>query len=406
MPRHHRRSPARTGFTTLVGATCTTLVLGACAWGAQRSGAGTARDASVPAARAQAVRDSMTAVLQRAVADGAFPGAYAAVGTVRGVLADVGVGRLDADDPRRPDENTVWDLASLTKVIGTTSAMMQLVQARKVALDSPVVRYLPAWTARGADRITVRQLLTHSAGLPAWRPLYKEAVSPDDATQKLFATGPDTVPGVRFLYSDLGFILLGKLVERVSGEPLASYDTTHVFAPLGMHDTRYLPPAAWSARIAPTEIDPWRQRHLRGEVHDENAAMLGGVSGHAGLFSTGHDLARFARMYLGLGQLDGSRVVDSATIATFTRLQDSTISRRALGWETPTGGNSAGHRLSPMAFGHTGFTGTSVWMDPKSGLFVLLLTNRVNPTRQNLKIGAVRVALADAVMAAWSGSPR
>lgn len=376
------------------------LALASCASAMHSASANS--DPAVSKARARAVADSITAVLQRAVADGAFPGAYAAVGTVNGVVAEVGVGRLDADDSRRPDAKTVWDLASLTKVVGTTSAMMQLVQAGKIALDSPVVRYLPEWTATGANKITVRHLLTHSAGLPAWRPLYKEATSASDAWTKIFATAPDTAPGVRFLYSDLGFILLGKMVERVSGEPLAQYDTLHVFRPIGMVDARYLPPTSWLDHIAPTEIDPWRQRHIRGEVHDENAAMLGGVSGHAGLFASGRDLIRFARMYLGYGAVDGHRIVDSATIAQFTRMQDSTVSRRALGWETPTGANSAGHRLSAVAFGHTGFTGTSLWMDPKQGIFVLLLTNRVNPTRQNLKIGAVRVGLADAVVGAWS----
>jgi CubicO group peptidase (beta-lactamase class C family) len=150
-------------------------------------------------------------------------------------------------------------------------------------------------------------------------------------------------------------------------------------------------------------VDPWRQRHIRGEVHDENAARLGGVSGHAGLFSTGRDLTRFARMYLGWGALEGVRVFDSATVAAFIRVQDTTVSRRALGWETPTGGNSAGRRMSPVAFGHTGFTGTSLWMDPARGVFVLLLTNRVNPTRENRKIGGVRMALADAVAGALAG---
>jgi CubicO group peptidase (beta-lactamase class C family) len=192
-------------------------------------------------------------------------------------------------------------------------------------------------------------------------------------------------------------------VERVSGELLAQYDANHLFAPLGMRDTRYLPPATLLPRIAPTEQDPWRQKKVRGEVHDENAVRLGGVSGHAGLFSTGQDLARFARMYLRYGTLDGVRVFDSVTVATFTRMQDSTISRRALGWETPTGGNSAGSRLSPVAFGHTGFTGTSLWMDPAQGVFVLLLTNRVNPTRENRKIGGVRTALADAAVGALRG---
>ena len=351
-------------------------------------------------ARRGALRDSMRAVLQRAMVDSAFPGAYAAIGDAQGVIADFGVGQLDTHDPKRPDANTIWDLASLTKVIGTTSAMLQLVGDGRVALDSPVVRYLPQWSPPSAQGITVRMLMTHSAGLPAWRPFYKEAASAEEAEQQLFATGPDTLPGTRFLYSDLGFILLGKLVERVTGEPLARYDSAHVFAPLNMTTTRYLPPAMWLPKIAPTEQDPWRNRKLRGEVHDENASIMGGVSGHAGLFSTGHDLSRFARMYLQHGELDGTRVFQASTLAAFVAVQDSTISRRALGWETPTGSNSAGHLMSAQSFGHTGFTGTSLWMDPTRGIFVLLLTNRVNPTRENRKIGAVRVALADAAMLA------
>jgi serine-type D-Ala-D-Ala carboxypeptidase len=329
---------------------------------------------------------------------------YAVVGSRSGVYAEYGAGRLDSADASRPKANTVWDLASLTKVVGTTSAVLQLVAAGRVALDSPAVRYLPAWKAPGAARITVRHLLSHSSGLPAWRALYKESATADEATTQLFATGPDTVPGVRFLYSDLGFILLGKLVEQVSGEPLAQYDLQHLFTPLGLRDTRYLPPSEWRSRIAPTEQDSWRGRKLRGEVHDENASRLGGVSGHAGLFSSGRDLTRFAQMYLRFGILDGVRVLDSATVSQFMRVQDTTVSRRALGWETPTGRNSAGRRLSPVAFGHTGFTGTSLWMDPSRDLFVLLLTNRVNPTRQNVKINGVRGALADAVVAAYEAS--
>ena len=383
------------------------LVTTACVLiGCAKHDAGTRELSPVPGiARAQAQRlgDSVRAVLTRALADSAFPGAYAAVGTAEGVIVEYGVGRLDVADGSRPSATTMWDLASLTKVIGTTSAMIQLVGAGRVALDSPVVRYLPAWKAPGADRITVRHLLSHSSGMPAWRALYKEAATPEEAEQQLFATSPDTLPGVRYVYSDLGFILLGKLVEQVSGERLAQYDASHLFTPLGMTDTRYLPPADLLPRIAPTEQDPWRQTKVRGEVHDENAVRLGGVSGHAGLFSTGQDLARFARMYLRYGTLDGVRVFDSVAVATFTRMQDSTISRRALGWETPTGGNSAGSRLSPVAFGHTGFTGTSLWMDPAQGGFVLLLTNRVNPTRENRKIGGVRTALADAAVGALRG---
>lgn len=351
----------------------------------------------VTPAQHAALRDSMRAVLERAVADGAFPGAFAIVGSRDGAIAQLGVGKLDAADPARPSASTVWDLASLTKVIATTTSLMRLVDARLVALDSPVVRYLPELTEPAMRRVTVRHLLSHNAGLPAWRPLYKEASSRQEAIQQLFAVAPDTAPGVRYVYSDLGFMLLGKLVERVTGTPLDRYVAARVFGPLGMSHTRFLPPPAWRPRIAPTEEDPWRGRKLRGEVHDENAHMVGGVSGHAGLFSTGADLSRFARMLLGGGTLNGRRVVSAATLADFTTVQNPAVSRRALGWETPTGGNSAGTRMSPVAFGHTGFTGTSLWVDPASGVYVILLTNRVNPTRENRGIGAVRVALADAV---------
>ncbi len=388
----------------------TAAIATAVAPGAGRATAQATRPAPLAAARVRAaVLDSMRAVLGRALADSAFPGAYAVVGDARGTTIGLGAGRIDwAADAPRPDSTTLWDLASLTKVVGTTSAMLQLVAAGRVALDSPVVHYLPAFApadAPGKARITVRQLMTHSSGLPSWRPLYKEATDPAGALALALATKADSAPGRRYVYSDLNFITLGALVTRVTGEPLDAYLARHVFAPLGMRDTRYNPPAAELARVAPTEYDPWRQRKLRGEVHDENAYALGGVSGHAGLFSTGPDLARLARAYLNHGTLDGRRVFDSATVALFTRPQDTTVSRRALGWETPTGGNSAGHYLSRRAFGHTGFTGTSMWMDPERGVYIILLTNRVNPTRRNTKVGGVRVALADAVMRALGAAP-
>lgn len=364
-----------------------------------------AAGAAVSSSMQRAVADSLRIVLESAVAEGAFPGGYAVVGTREGIVAEYGAGRLDSADASRPTAQTVWDLASLTKVVATTSAVMQMVATGAIALDTPVVRYLPEWTAPVAAGVTVRHLLSHHAGLPAWRALYKEADTPEEAWRLVLATPLDTVPGVRFVYSDLGFILLGRLVERISGEPLAEYGPRHVFDPAGMRDTRYLPPASWRGRTAPTEQDPWRQRKLRGEVHDENAARLGGASGHAGLFSTATDLARFARLYLNGGRLDGRQVLDSAMIRQFTTVQNPTVSLRALGWETPTGRNSAGQRLSRRAFGHTGFTGTSLWMDPERNLFVVLLTNRVNPTRQNSRIGAVRSRLADAVSAAMSGTP-
>jgi CubicO group peptidase (beta-lactamase class C family) len=352
----------------------------------------------------RAVHDSITRVLDRAIADSAFPGAISIVGTRNGALTSYAVGRIDwPPDAPAPDERTLWDLASLTKVIGMTTAMMQLVEQDRVDLDAPVVRYLPEFAGEGKERVTIRHLLTHSSGLPAWRPLYKEATTADTALAIVLATPLDTVPGARMVYSDLGAIVLGKVVERVSGEALDSYVARHVTGPLGMTSTMYRPDASLRHRVAPTEFDPWRQRQIRGEVHDENAYMLRGVSGHAGLFSTAADLTRFARMLLGGGTLDGVRLLRPATLAQFTAVQDPGLSHRALGWETPTGQNSAGHRMSARAFGHTGFTGTSLWIDPERGVFVLLLTNRVNPSRQNTRIGLVRVALADAVMAAFDG---
>jgi len=342
--------------------------------------------------------DTLRAVLDRARADSAFPGAFAVVGRAGGVLAQYGVGSLDWSASSRPDEQTIWDMASLTKVVAMTSAVMQLTEGGQLDLDAPVARYLPEFNGPAKDRVTVRHLLTHSSGLPAWRPLYKETYTPVAARALAVATPLDTLPGVRMVYSDLGAIILGQIVERLSGERLDEYVTRHVFGPLGMTSTTYRPGTALLPRIAPTEFDSWRQRHIRGEVHDENAFGLGGVSGHAGLFSTGHDLARFVRMYLSGGALDGVRLVSPQTIRQFTTVQDSTLSNRALGWETPNGSNSAGTIMKRPAFGHTGFTGTSIWMDPSRDLFVILLTNRVNPTRQNLRIGRVRVALADAVV--------
>jgi CubicO group peptidase (beta-lactamase class C family) len=356
----------------------------------------------VSAARRINVRhlsDTLQAILRGAVRDSAFPGAFAVVGTRDGVLSQVSAGHIDWSSSPAPTSTTLWDLASLTKVVALTSAMLQLVNAGTVDLDAPVQRYLPRFTGPLKEQVTVRHLLTHSSGLPAWRPLYKEAASPADAMALVYATPLDTTPGARMVYSDLGAILLGEVVRTVSGETLDAYVAAHVFGPLGMGETQYRPPEALRPRIAPTEIDPWRQRHLRGEVHDENAFALGGVSAHAGLFSTAHDLVRLARAYLGGGALDGTRVFSSAAIDSFTHIQNPSLSNRALGWETPTGGNSGGHALSTRAFGHTGFTGTSLWIDPENNVFVLLLTNRVNPTREHRGISGVRVAVVDAAMA-------
>ncbi|MGZ8414711.1 MAG: serine hydrolase domain-containing protein [Gemmatirosa sp.] len=363
---------------------------------------GALADATTRAAVTAAVRR----VMDRAIADSAFPGGFAIVGDATGATVAYGAGQLDrAAGAPAPTATTLWDMASLTKVVATTSAMLQLVADGRVGLDAPVQRYLPDWTGANKERVTIRHLLSHASGLPSWRPLYKEATNAQEAMALVLQTQLDTLPAQRYVYSDLNAILLGEIVRRLTGKTLDVYLAERVYGPLGMRDTRFRPPASELARIAPTEFDPWRQRKVHGEVHDENAFMLGGVSGHAGLFSTAADLARLARAYLNGGTLDGARVFAPATIGQFTRAQDTTISRRALGWETPTGGNSAGHYLSRRAFGHTGFTGTSLWIDPERGVYVVLLTNRVNPTRQNTRIGGVRVALANEAMRALGASP-
>jgi serine-type D-Ala-D-Ala carboxypeptidase len=357
-------------------------------------------------ARLRLLTDSVHATLAEAAADSAFPGAYAIVGTSRGVIARDSVGRIDwAADAPMPNAHTLWDLASLTKVVGLTSAMAQL-NGKRIDLDKPVQHYLPEFIGRDKERVTIRHLMTHTGGLPSWRPLYKEAVSPDSAVALAMITELDTAPGSRMVYSDLGLIILGKLVERVTGQPLDRMLTDSVFRPAGMLETMYNPPVALRPRIAPTEVDSWRGRHLRGEVHDENAFGLGGVAGHAGLFSSADDLARFARMYLNHGKVDGRRVLDSANVARFTTWQDSARHNRAIGWMKPSPpGWFGGSKMSSHAFGHTGFTGTSMYVDPDRDIFVILLTNRVNPTRMNTKIGRVRNRLADAVMSVALTSP-
>ena len=353
-----------------------------------------------PAARA-ALHDTLQAILTQGVIDSAFPGAIAVIGNHDGPLVTVAARHLDWAPSPVPTGRTLWDLASLTKVVGMTSAMMQLVEQGKVDLDAPVQRYLPEWKGANKEKVTVRDLITHRSGLPAFKTYYKLNLSPDSTLALFMNTPLDTLPGVRMVYSDIGAILLGKIVERVSGETLDRYLAEHVFRPLGMLDTQYRPDSSLLSRIAPTERDPWRGRLVHGEVHDENAYALGGVSGHAGLFSTAHDLSRLAQAYLNGGVLDGARLAKASTIRQFTTVEDSSFSSRALGWDTPSDRSSAGHFITRPAFGHTGFTGTSLWIAPQYDLYVLLLTNRVNPTRERSGIGRVRVQVADAAMKAF-----
>jgi len=373
--------------------TCAALVLCGSAAAAQSS------RLSSRAALQRELRDSLAAVLRTALADSAFPGAYAIVGDSRGVLAEFGVGRLDWKPSPRPTRTTLWDMASLTKVLGTTTALAQLVEQGRVDLDASVQRYVPDWNGPDKERVTVRHLLTHTSGLPSFKPYDHQTHDPDSLATLLFTTPLERAPGDSMVYSDIGAFMMGQVIEHVSGEPLDTYLRRHVFRPLRMYDTRFNPPRAERARIAPTEIDSTRGGLVWGKVHDERAYYLGGVAAHAGLFSTAADVSRFATMLLHHGALDGVRVLKTRTIDIFTTYADSGRHNRALGWEKPPA-SWAGSLMSTRAFGHTGFTGTSIAIDPSLDLYIILLSNRVNPTRANPRIPAVRRHIADAIVAA------
>jgi beta-glucosidase-like glycosyl hydrolase/CubicO group peptidase (beta-lactamase class C family) len=344
-------------------------------------------------------------VLDRFLSEKAFPGGVLAVGRSGALVHLHPFGRLSYDaDAAAVQASTIYDLASLTKVVATTTTAMILVDEGKLPLDKPVRDFIPAFRGGDKDAVTVRHLLTHSSGVDWWAPLYKDLRTREAFLSRIVSMDLKFAPGSKSVYSDLGVLLLGEILERVAGEPLQVFVKRRVFDPLGMQDTQYRPPEALLPRIAPTEQDAWRGRVVRGEVHDENAYALGGTAPHAGLFGTAPDLARFAQMLLNGGVYDHHRIVSRETIDLFTRRAGIPDSSRALGWDTPSEGSSGGTLLSSHAFGHTGFTGTSMWLDPERGLFIILLTNRVHPTRENNLIRQVRPAVADAVVRAL-GTP-
>jgi beta-N-acetylhexosaminidase len=348
-------------------------------------------------------------VMNRAIADGAIPGGVLAVGLHNHLLVRP-FGKLTRD-PKSPavTANTLYDMASLTKVIVTTTSAMTLVQQKRLDLDTPVARYLPEWPAAAKSdpdpawrpRVTIRNLLLHDSGLPAHRDFYKQAKGHDAVLALVLAEPLVHQPGTKVEYSDLGFILLGEIVQRLTGISLDEYAKQHIFAPLGMNASQFNPPRKLWPTIAPTENDvDFRKRLLQGEVHDENAWALGGVSGHAGLFSTAGDTAIFAQMILNGGIYAHRRILTRALIQEFTARQAIGDTARTLGWDAVTQPSSSGHYFSPNSFGHTGFTGTSLWIDPDRDLFVILITNRVNPTRANEQIRQLRPAVHDAIMQA------
>jgi CubicO group peptidase (beta-lactamase class C family) len=311
-------------------------------------------------------------------------------------------------------EDTIFDAASLTKVVATTPAVMILVERGKINLDALVETYLPEFTGDGRDEITVRQLMTHTSGLPPDIETKSDWHGQAEAIKKACAIKLQSKPGTAFKYSDINFFLLGEIVQRVSRTPLEVFVQREIFAPLKMPDTGFLPPKEKLSRIAPTEVvagQPWR-----GVVHDPTGRHMGGVAGHAGLFTTAADLARYARMLLNLGELDGVRLLQPGTVTLMTSVQtppDISV-KRGLGWDIDTAFSGPRGEIFPVgSYGHTGWTGGSLWLDPGSKTCVIFLSNRNHPTETGnvgplrRKLGTLAAeALADFEFSGFSGPPQ
>jgi CubicO group peptidase (beta-lactamase class C family) len=351
-------------------------------------------------------------IVQKGRNAGGYPGAAVVIGRGGYSVVSKGYGTLDwtPESERVSAERSIYDLASLTKVVATTSAIMLLVDDGLIDIDAPIARYLPAFAdgdpAKSA--VTVTQLLTHHSGLPAGRDLWRSAGNVPEAKAQLLSTRLVCPPGSCYIYSDVGADVLGVLAETVSGQSLDGFLEARLFGPLGMTDTQFRPSRALRDRIAPTESWSRRGYPLRGEVHDENAFALGGVAGHAGLFATAADLGLFAQLMLDRGRVGERQLIRAETIDRFTR---RTSGHRALGWDTCDRAASGSERDDPTcgrlfsnrSYGHTGFTGTSLWIDPDRNVFVVLLTNRVHAARVRRPgqlIHDIRADLADAATVA------
>jgi uncharacterized protein YbbC (DUF1343 family)/CubicO group peptidase (beta-lactamase class C family) len=339
----------------------------------------------------------LDSIVLDAIHDGQMPGAVLLVGHNGQVIYRKAFGNRALEPRREPmTADTIFDIASLTKVVATTTAVMQLVQKGEVRVNDPVAKYIPEFTESGKDDITVRNLLTHFSGLredfdldPPWQ-------GRDAGFRLAFAEKPIYPPGSRFLYSDTNFIALGALVERVTGNPLNEYCARKIFVPLQMTHTRFLPPTSWRSKIAPTEYDE-QGKMMRGVVHDPRARRMGGVAGHAGLFSTADDLSKFARALL-----HGSPILAGSVVEKMTTPQQPPTAQvlRGFGWDIDSPFSSNRGDLLPVgSYGHTGFTGTSMWIDPTTQTYIILLTNAVHPRGKGSAI-ALRSKVATAVAAA------
>lgn len=337
-------------------------------------------------------------IVSEGIRAGGYPGAAVIIGRQGAAVWRKGFGTLGWGFESRAvtADSTIYDLASLTKVVATTTAAMILYDEGRLPLDGKVADYLPGFVGRWKNEVTIRHLLTHRSGLPAGRELWRVARTPEQNKRAVIETKLRFRPGRSFIYSDLGADVLGWVVESIAGQSLDAFVRQRVFEPLGMTNTYFLPPDSVHDRVAPTDRSARRGWVGGVQVHDENAHVLGGVAGHAGLFGTADDLAVFAQMMLNGGSYGDTRIVSEETVRLFTQ---RAAGSRAFGWEMAEGRHGAGEYLSPTAYGHVGFTGTSLWIDPQRDMFVILLTNRVHAARVRRPatvISDIRADLSDA----------
>lgn len=340
-------------------------------------------------------------IIEDAIKERAFPGCQLIAVKDGEIILNRNYGDMDyLGRFSKVTDSTIYDIASLTKVVGTTAAIMKLVESEIISLDDKVTKYIPEFASHGKDRITIRNLLLHNSGLPAWQKFYLTCTTAKEVIDSIYNSRLIYPVGDSIVYSDFGFIVLGKIIEKVTGLSLDEYLRREFFEPLEMQNTMFNPPENILHRVAPTEDDTvWRKKLVHGTVHDETATLLGGVAGHAGIFSNALDLAKFTQMILSGGSYAGFQYLKPETIKLFTE-RKAPSQKRGLGWDfkSMNGYSSAGNLFSSKSFGHTGFTGTSIWVDPEKNTFVIFLTNRVHPTRSNNKIQKVRPILHDAIM--------
>ncbi len=339
----------------------------------------------------------MDQLLHQGVRDSAYPGFVFLGARDNNVFYYEAGGNFTYDNNSREMSKTaIFDMASVTKVVATTSAAMLLYDEGKLNLTQKVANVIPEFAAGGKEEVTFFHLLTHSSGLPAWNALFQGTDNPAGMLKKLYNLEQEQPEEEKMVYSCMGFVTIAKAVERITGKPLDQFLQQRLFEPLGMDHTFFNPPSEYLYRIPPTEYDSLRGGIVHGKVHDENAYYLGGVSGNAGLFSTAEDLAIFCQMMLNKGHYNGVKIFNPETVELFTKRQDiNGNTSRALGWGKPTGQNSAGQYFSESSYGHTGYTGTALWIDPEKQLFGIFLTNRVHPTRQNQKLYRFRSKVFD-----------